>query len=195
MRFAEVVIREIQRDRSFKIFQLFTGISTLKPLEKPDAFHLSAAVGWLELGNWQEANEELERIAPQLRAHPSALGLRWEIYRRAGNWDLGAAVAETMRKMEPGEVGWALNLAYAARRREGGGLEAAKAILADAQRQFPTEPMVPYNLACYGCQLGDLKAAWSLLEKAFKTGDAKKIKLMALHDPDLEPFWKRIGEI
>jgi hypothetical protein len=28
-------------------------------LDPPDTFHLSAAIGWLELGNWQEANEEL----------------------------------------------------------------------------------------------------------------------------------------
>jgi len=28
--------------------------------------HFQAAVGWLELGNWLEANEELENITPQL---------------------------------------------------------------------------------------------------------------------------------
>jgi hypothetical protein len=33
----------------------------LKTLEPPDDFYLKAAEGWLELGNWLEANEELER--------------------------------------------------------------------------------------------------------------------------------------
>jgi hypothetical protein len=35
--------------------------------------------------------------------------------------------------------------------------------------------------------------AW--LEKAFELGDPKQLKLMALDDPDLEPFWTEIGEI
>jgi hypothetical protein len=56
----------------------------MKPLEPPDSLHLQAAQGWLELGNHIEANEELERIAQQLRAQPDVLKLRWEVY-AAGN--------------------------------------------------------------------------------------------------------------
>jgi hypothetical protein len=50
---------------------------TVKPLEHPDALHFQAAGGWLELGNWREANEELENITPALRAHPDVLAVRW----------------------------------------------------------------------------------------------------------------------
>ncbi len=60
---------------------------------------------------------------------------------------------------------------------------------------FPKESLIPYNLACYECQAGNLKAAWNWLEKAFDAGDAKRFKLMALEDPDLEPLWVQIGEI
>jgi hypothetical protein len=52
-----------------------------------------------------------------------------------------------------------------------------------------------YNLACYECKLGRLEQAKSWLEKAFELGDPKKIKLMALEDPDLEPLWREIGRI
>jgi hypothetical protein len=48
----------------------------MKPLEPPDSLHLQAAQGWLELGSHIEANEELEKIAPQLRAHPDVLKVR-----------------------------------------------------------------------------------------------------------------------
>ena len=34
----------------------------MKPLQPPDTFHLLAAQGWMELGNHEEANEELELI-------------------------------------------------------------------------------------------------------------------------------------
>jgi hypothetical protein len=40
----------------------------MNPLEPPDSIHLQAAQGWLDLGNPIEANEELEKIAPQNRA-------------------------------------------------------------------------------------------------------------------------------
>lgn len=45
----------------------------MTPLEHPDVHHLRAAQGWLELGNHLEADKELERITPQLRAHPDVL--------------------------------------------------------------------------------------------------------------------------
>jgi hypothetical protein len=48
----------------------------MKPLESPDSHHLQAAVGCLELGNWSEANEELENITPQMRVHPDVLAVR-----------------------------------------------------------------------------------------------------------------------
>jgi hypothetical protein len=41
-----------------------------------DQRQLEAAEGWLELGNWYEANEELERISPEKRAHPFVLRVR-----------------------------------------------------------------------------------------------------------------------
>ena len=47
----------------------------MKSLDSPNNHHLSAAIGWLELGNWQEANEELEKIAPALRAHPPSYNI------------------------------------------------------------------------------------------------------------------------
>jgi hypothetical protein len=54
---------------------------------------------------------------------------------------------------------------------------------------------IPYNLACYACQLGKHEEAWEWLEDTFDLGNSKTVKLMALEDPDLEPFWAEIGEI
>jgi hypothetical protein len=51
----------------------------MKPLGPPDRLHLETAQGWLELGNHGEATEELARIAPQMRAHPEVLKMRYEI--------------------------------------------------------------------------------------------------------------------
>jgi hypothetical protein len=49
--------------------------------------------------------------------------------------------------------------------------------------------MIRYDLGCYACQLGNHEEAWDWLEDAFDLGDPKQVKLLALYDPDLEPFW------
>jgi hypothetical protein len=58
-----------------------------------DQRHLDAAEGWLELGNYLEANEELERITPEMRAHPFVLRVRWGIYAKAKKWEMAAEIA------------------------------------------------------------------------------------------------------
>ena len=55
----------------------------MRPFTGLDELHFQAAVGWLELGNWREANEELEDITPQMPAHPDVLAVRWQIYAQA----------------------------------------------------------------------------------------------------------------
>jgi Flp pilus assembly protein TadD len=164
----------------------------MKPLEPPDSHHLSAAIGWLGLGNVAEAGAELEKIAPQFQSHPDVLAVQFDIHAQAGKWDAAAEIAGTLTRLEPGQPGTWISLAYATRRKTGGGIPQARAILIQAQQTFPKEKIIAYNLACYDCQLGDLIAARSWLEKACALGDARKIKHMALQDPDLEPLWPDI---
>ena len=45
----------------------------MKPIPTPDNHFPGAAQGWLEPGNWQEGNAELENLTPELRAHPAVL--------------------------------------------------------------------------------------------------------------------------
>ena len=73
----------------------------LKKLPHPDDHHLVAAEGWLELGDWREANDELENITPGLRAHPFVLEARYKIYEMAERWDMAVEVARAMRDLLP----------------------------------------------------------------------------------------------
>jgi tetratricopeptide (TPR) repeat protein len=166
----------------------------MKPLEPPDSHCLSAAMGWLGLDNVAEAGAELEKIAPQFQSHPDVLAVRFDIHAQAGKWDAAAEIAGTLTRLEPGQPGAWISLAYATRRKTGGGIPQARAILIQAQRTFPKEKIIAYNLACYDCQLGDLDAAKAWLDKACTLGDARKMKRMALQDPDLEPLWPDIRE-
>ncbi len=164
----------------------------LKPLPHPDNKHLEAAEGWLGLGNWREANEELEQIAPRLRGHPFVLEVRYQIFAAAKQWAAAVEVARTLCELLPdnslGFINYAYSLHELKRTKE------AYSVLIPIVDKF-SEPTIRYNLACYSCQLGNLKEAMQWLQQVMDLTDKKDIQLMALEDPDLEPLWTKISEI
>ena len=60
-------------------------------------------------------------------------------------------------------------------------------ILLDAKAKFPKEATIPYNLACYYCQLGEMEKAKCHLKKAFEID--LNWRKAALEDEDLKPLW------
>ncbi|MEO6181652.1 MAG: tetratricopeptide repeat protein, partial [Verrucomicrobiota bacterium] len=151
------------------------------------------AVGWLELGNFLEANEELEKIQPQLRAHPDVLYLRYLIYAKAKKWTEAAILAQTLVELVPTEsVHWT-GFAYATRRKPDGSIEEARTILQKAATIFPTEFLICFNLACYESQLGNFTEAKQWLDAALELGDRQIVQGMILNDPDLEPLRNHFG--
>ena len=167
----------------------------MKPLDLPDIHYLRAAEGWFELGDGGEALHELDSISPGEKNHPAVLELRFEILAKKGEWDACRDIAEVITKCAPANAGGWLHLAYATRRASGGTEQGAYDILHRVVEKFPNEPTIPYNLACYVCQLGRLSDARRWLKRAFAVGNVTQLKLMALSDRDLEPLWKEIPVI
>jgi tetratricopeptide (TPR) repeat protein len=60
-------------------------------------------------------------------------------------------------------------------------------ILIDAEAKFPRRAAIPYNLACYYCQLGEMEKAKRYLKEAFEID--LNWRKAALDDEDLRPFW------
>ncbi|MDB6063943.1 MAG: hypothetical protein JWR26_151 [Pedosphaera sp.] len=160
----------------------------MHPLEPPDSHHLTAAEGWLELGNALEATAELERIAPKLRDHPEVLEVRWGIAAKAKDWQACIELAsELVKKAPKNPSGW-IHRSYALHELKRT-IQALDELL-PAVVKFPKEWVIPYNLACYCTRLGRLEEARGWLEKAFKLGNRKQLRDMALADPDLEMIWR-----
>ena len=154
-------------------------------LESPYKEFFDAACGYAQLGMYRDANEELERIDPFVRAAPEILALRIEIYRGLKKWELMQQIAKRLKEFEPDNVQWTISLAYATRRAYS--IDTAMEILLNAEAKFPREAAIPYNLACYYCQLKELEKAKRYLKKAFDIDSSWKIA--ALDDPDLHPLW------
>ena len=155
------------------------------PLEAPDQLHLRAAVGYIELEMFDEANAQLEEIDPLCRHLPEVLAPRLAIYHGLQKWDLLAVVAKRLAEWNPKEPGFFIECAYATRRAES--IHAAHAILTRAADLHPNNGTIHFNLACYEAQMGGLDRAKAHLKRATEI-DAK-FRLMALEDPDLEPLW------
>ena len=164
-------------------------------LEPPDLFHLSAALGWLELGLPAEAEAELAKISSENQRYPDVLEIRWALLAQAENWAEALKAAQVLIEVAPKRSSGWLHRAYALRRAPGGGIEKARDALLPAQEKFPHDSTIPYNLSCYACQMNHLDEARDWFHRALKIGGKEKIKNMALADEDLRPLWNEIREI
>jgi len=128
-----------------------------------------------------------------LRSHPDVLRVRYGIYSKAKKWELAAEVARAVSEILPTES-WGF-VQYAFALHELKRTKEAQAVLLPSADKFPDEYLISYNLACYCCQLGQLKDSMRWLGNAIDKAGKKEIRLMALDDPDLEPLWIEISEI
>lgn len=156
----------------------------------PDTHHLSAAEGWLELGNPLEALAELERISTTAQERVEVLSLRWSIAAQSKSWEACVRIATNIVERAPKEVfGW-IHRSYALHELKR--TQEAHDLLLPAVKKFPKNETIPYNLACYECQLGEVNAARDWLRRALKLRNPAELKAQALEDPDLKPLWPEI---
>jgi Flp pilus assembly protein TadD len=151
--------------------------------------HVLASSGYLELGMFDAAALVLEEIAPEEKTRNEVLGARVNLYMAAKKWNMVAAVASHLVKVDPGTAGWWISLAFAVRRIEG--VEKAEAILLRAQKMHPRVAMIAFNLACYASVMGRMVEAKEGLRCAIKLD--KDIRALALDDEDLKPLWDWIA--
>lgn len=148
-----------------------------------------AAVGYCELGMWDDAWRELEEIAPEQRHFLEVLKLRVHILNALKKWDAAATLAESLiaKGIENGSL--YLDAAYAVRRARS--LSEANTLLLRGERLLEDEPMFHFNLACYACLLGDLTRAKQRLSRAIELD--KKLDVTALDDEDLKELWDSLA--
>jgi hypothetical protein len=165
-------------------------------LSGADLHHLKASVGWLELGNPAEALSELDSMSESLQQHVDVLEARWLALAQLQRWEAAAIVGRSLIAVAPDRpAGW-LHHAYALRRSSTGGILAAFNALSPVAEKFPAESTIPYNLACYTCQMQrDASETMAWLKRALAAGERKEILAMALKDPDLEPLRAEIAKL
>ena len=164
-------------------------MSSKKKLPDDVLWHLQRCDGFLDLKMIDKARRELEPIGAIHRQSDPFIEAELRLAMADNRWSDATQFARTLNVRRPDEPVFCIQLAYSIRRAES--IEAARDILLDAKNRFPKIAVIPFNLACYECQLGHPDEAMVFLEKAFKL-DAS-FREQASEDDDLKPIWDRLG--
>ena len=168
---------------------------SLNAILPPDSFCISSAEGWIILGNPIEAIGELEQVSNPVKLRPEYLELKWRVFADTQEWDAALELSEGMVRDLPDHPGGFILRSYALRRSSKGSVEQATISLLEAAVKFPSEPIIPYNLACYACQSGELVQARKFLRLALEIGDRKELLKMAGMDSDLKSLWNELKSL
>ena len=128
----------------------------------------------------------LEEIEHEDKTRTEVLGARVALYITAKKWDMAAAIASHLVKVDPGTAGRWISLAYSVRRTEG--VEKAEAILLRAQAIHPKVAMIAFYVACYASVTGPMEEAKERLRRAIDLD--KDVRKLAIDDEDLKPLWE-----
>lgn len=159
-------------------------------LSEDARWHLQRCDGFLDLKMTGKARRELEQVSKAYHQNDAYIQAALHLAMEERRWSDASQFARTLRDRQPNEPAFCIQLAYSVRRAES--IEAARYILLNARKRFPKVAVIPFNLACYECQLGRLDEAMNLLQKAFKL-DAS-FREQAFEDDDLKPIWDRLGQ-
>jgi predicted Zn-dependent protease len=164
----------------------------MRSLKAEEQHCVNAAMGWIELGNPKEAIAELSRIPLACREHPAVLEVQWRIHADLQQWESAFAIGKRLVELAPDKPGSWINQSFALHELKR--TQEAWKVLLPAAGKFPEISTIPYNLACYACQLGDHVEARRWLARAVEMRNREEIKQLALADKDLEPLWLEIQE-
>jgi thioredoxin-like negative regulator of GroEL len=146
---------------------------------------LQSFVGYVELGMYEDAGNELDRLPLEMQQHPTVQLARLDLLVEMKRWREGAALGESLCVLWPQELEFWFKTAFC--QHELKRTVEARQTLLNAPAHIRKSAVFYYNLACYETQLGELLEGKRLLEKACEMD--KRFRRDSLRDPDLQPLW------
>lgn len=175
------------REVSANLAELAVPVNSSLKLPWPDEQYAWAAVGWIDLGDWQSALDELQKINRVFLGQPLVAKIAQRILSESCQFDLSLLQSGELIEQLPndphGWISYAFTLNALLRTQE------AYDFLLPLLELFPQHRTIPYNLACYLSQLGRLDEAHRMLERSFAIDGGLDRFLKALCDPELAPLW------
>lgn len=139
----------------------------------------------MELGDDKSAWEELSHLPEDYCWHPDAAELRWHLNSHKGNWEECLLISGRMIELSPERVNGWIHRSFALH--ELHRTQDALQQLLLAMDRFPKIWTIPYNLACYCAQLGQLGEARRWFAQAMNL-DRQSAMAAATDDRDIDPI-------
>jgi tetratricopeptide (TPR) repeat protein len=152
--------------------------------------NLLAAEGWIELGNYDEAVEELHNCPVPVKSSVEWVKLWVRIYAATHRWREVEIMCETLAKHAATDPFTIFHQAEAFHRQSRS--REAFAVFQMAPLSFKQGAEYFYALSRYLCALDQMTLALSCLGKAFDANPDLRMK--ALIDPDLERVWLNLQD-
>jgi tetratricopeptide (TPR) repeat protein len=152
--------------------------------------NIRAAEGWIDLGNYDEAAEELNNCPVPVKSSIEWVKLWVRIYSATNDWREVQMMTETLAKHAPDDPFTITHQAEAFHKQ--GRSREAFATFQYAPSEFKQGADYIYAIARYLCALDQMSLALSCLGKAFDTNPDLRMK--ALNDPDLKGVWLDLQE-
>jgi tetratricopeptide (TPR) repeat protein len=152
--------------------------------------NLLAAEGWIELGSYDEAAEELHNCPPDVKSSVSFVKLWVRIFAAKGRWVEVEQYCELLAKHAPDDPFTIMNQAEAFHRQ--GRSREAFAVFQMAPVSMKMGPEYFYAIARVLCALEQYTLALTCVGKAVDLDETFRMK--ALTDPDLERVWVDLQE-
>ncbi|MFM7750406.1 MAG: tetratricopeptide repeat protein [Opitutaceae bacterium] len=140
--------------------------------------------GYLGLGLLADAERELVLAEDGGAGAPAIQELRIVLLHEKQDWPALRELTRSMIARGGADAGVWISCAYATRRADS--LAAAESVLNEAEKHFPEEPTIQFNLGCYACQRGDLTTARKRVARAIAL--EPRFREAATTDPDLAPL-------
>jgi Flp pilus assembly protein TadD len=146
---------------------------------------LHAADGYLYLGLFDEALQEIESIAAAAQKEAAVLLARIRLLLHKRDWRAAETLSRRGTELHPSEGEFTVQRAFALHQMRRGG--AAAELFKSAPEWIRRTGILHYNLACYEARLGDLRIARQCIDAAIQINEG--IKKSARLDPDLQALW------
>jgi tetratricopeptide (TPR) repeat protein len=152
--------------------------------------NVRAAEGWIDLGNYDEAAEELHNCPPAVKSSIEWVKLWVRVYAATNQWREVEMMCETLARHAPNDPFTIFNQAEAFHRQ--GRTREAFAALQYAPVNVKQGGEFFYLMARVLCALNEMTLALSCIGQAFD--EDPSIRMKALSDPELERVWLDLQE-